>query len=247
MLKKSRKAFTLVELLIVLIVIGILAGLMMVSSGSATDKAQETRCVADRRSIKSAINIYRAEHGSYDGFGDKLKDMFDNYHGSDISGDVYIMNGICPSGGIYTVPITDDKIEVKCSVHGLEPKILQALTEKLSDKTSAFYKYFITNKKKVIDSGAVDIEPDSSLAGISYELKTLLQASGIDINALGSWKVVYEGDNKFTIYYSSEKITNDPAQKIKVTRLDSDGKVTSQTVGVKENKVGNHTYYIYDI
>lgn len=51
MREDARKAFTLVEMLIVIIVIGILAGLMMISSGSATDKAEETRCIADRRSI----------------------------------------------------------------------------------------------------------------------------------------------------------------------------------------------------
>ena len=38
-MKRKNKAFTLVELLIVIIIIGILAGMMMLSTGSATDKA----------------------------------------------------------------------------------------------------------------------------------------------------------------------------------------------------------------
>lgn len=45
MIKKYRKAkgFTLIELLIVIVIIGILAGMMMLSTGAATDRAQATK------------------------------------------------------------------------------------------------------------------------------------------------------------------------------------------------------------
>lgn len=52
MREDARKAFTLVEMLIVIIVIGILAGLMMISSGSATDKAEETACLNNRKILQ---------------------------------------------------------------------------------------------------------------------------------------------------------------------------------------------------
>ena len=65
MLKKKSKGFTLVELLIVIIIIGILAGMMMLSTGGATAKAEATKIVADMRNIKAAAIMYYADNGEW--------------------------------------------------------------------------------------------------------------------------------------------------------------------------------------
>ena len=85
MLKKKSKGFTLVELLIVIIIIGILAGMMMLSTGGATAKAEATKIVADLRNMKAAAVMVYADSGKWP---TELKSL-DKYLDQDVSEDHY--------------------------------------------------------------------------------------------------------------------------------------------------------------
>ena len=257
---RIRHGFTLVELLLVIIIIGAIAGMMMISAGSATDKTEETRCISDRRAIKSALGLYRAEHGSYGGYQNQITKMFDNLDVKNITGDT--MTDICPSHGMYTIISNDEKLEIYCSVHSqmetekIAKTTLILLNEALSDKTSDFYKYLLDGNGRstaAFDSEAVNIESGNGLAGMSNKLKNLLAARGMDVTTLKSWQVKYNKslDSKFSIYYSNTAINNNSDQKIEVTKLDSDGTLSKGTVSVKLNEIKKdgkviYSYYIYD-
>lgn len=61
----KRKGFTLVELLIVIVIIGILAGAMMMLMGSSTDKAEATKIISDLRVMKGGVLQYYADNSGY--------------------------------------------------------------------------------------------------------------------------------------------------------------------------------------
>jgi len=67
-MKRERRgtgAFTLVEVLVVLIIVGILAGALLVVSSAGAAKAKAVRVVEDMRSLKSAATLYFYDTGKW--------------------------------------------------------------------------------------------------------------------------------------------------------------------------------------
>jgi len=61
----KKKAFTLVELAVVLLVIGILAGLLLRNLGGFTASARDQRRIGDLRNVSAYITNYYARTGQY--------------------------------------------------------------------------------------------------------------------------------------------------------------------------------------
>ena len=61
----KRKGFTLIELLIVIAIIAILAGIVLVSTTSATKRARDSARVSDMDALNTAITLYYSDTGNY--------------------------------------------------------------------------------------------------------------------------------------------------------------------------------------
>ena len=240
MRKDARKAFTLVEMLIVIIVIGILAGLMMISSGSATDKAEETRCVADRRSIRSALNIYRAEHGAITSADIKtaleyvLKNNFDNTRGKVEYNNT--VTGICPSGGTYTIMNADDKITIICDFPGHEKLKYYTddeIKKMFSDlhKSQTYLSHYYDKNGNLIKTGTAG-SIDSNGIKIANELLIDMKTLFPDLDlSLYSWRIITWNDGNYNVYSTKDKFDNNTPSETVITAtkytFDEEGKYIS--------------------
>jgi general secretion pathway protein G len=58
------KGFTLVELLIVIVILGILATVTVFAVRGITDQGQTSACNADKKTMQTAVEAYYAQNGS---------------------------------------------------------------------------------------------------------------------------------------------------------------------------------------
>ena len=57
--------FTLIELLVVIVILGILAGVVVFAVGGVGDRGQESACVIDKRTLRTAAEAHFARHRDY--------------------------------------------------------------------------------------------------------------------------------------------------------------------------------------
>ncbi len=62
---KNKKAFTLVEVLIVISIIGLLASIILVGLGGFRAKGRDTRRIADLSSVRLGLEAYYSKMGEY--------------------------------------------------------------------------------------------------------------------------------------------------------------------------------------
>ena len=97
---KNRKGFTLAELVVVIAILGILAGLAIPRFIGATETARGARVIADLRTVESALSMYYAKNG--------------NFYDPATSTTLVTVDGLVKNGLLAAVPIPptgDMKIE----------------------------------------------------------------------------------------------------------------------------------------
>jgi prepilin-type N-terminal cleavage/methylation domain-containing protein len=62
---KNERGFTIMELLVVIVIIGVLAAIGVPAYKNMTDKAKATACEANRRTMKTGVMLYYVEQGEY--------------------------------------------------------------------------------------------------------------------------------------------------------------------------------------
>ncbi len=132
---KSKKGFTLVELMIVVVIMAILVAVAVPIYSAVTANAKKKTCIANMREIVAQLNNYAMSQGK--NLKGTITISSDGSKGSVESGDTVTDNGFgadgdfvkmfqtlpgCPAGGTYTVKMgagsgTEDgsvSVQIKC-------------------------------------------------------------------------------------------------------------------------------------
>lgn len=84
------KGFTIVELLIVIVVIGVLAAIVIVAYNGIQESARRNVKISDMKSVQRLVEAYNAQNGAYPATTNKLKA---NWHAVDVRTDDNCTNG----------------------------------------------------------------------------------------------------------------------------------------------------------
>lgn len=104
-----RKGFTLIEILIVMIILGVLAAVVTLSLTGAMGRGEATACQQEYLGIRTAVIMYYAEHDMTwpDESGDESGDLFDAWTGDPLAppADQMLVTG----GYLDDVPTSDEE------------------------------------------------------------------------------------------------------------------------------------------
>lgn len=107
---KNERGFTIMELLVVIVIIGVLAAIGVPAYNNMTTRARTTACQANQRMINTALGMYHIDkEGAVPTATSDLTDYLDN--ADDIK---------CPSGGTYSIstPAGGGASTITCSETG---------------------------------------------------------------------------------------------------------------------------------
>jgi len=80
--KSAMRGFTLIEIIVVVVIIGLLAAVIAPNIFSSVDDARTSKALSDLRAIESALNLYRLDNFSYPTTDQGIKALVEKPSGS---------------------------------------------------------------------------------------------------------------------------------------------------------------------
>ena len=112
---KKKSGFTLVEIMIVVLIIGILLAIAIPNFMKARETSRTNACVSNMKQIDAATQQWAM---------DQKKTGADTPVAADLAGGALYLRAMptCPSGGVYTIGSVDGTTTpLSCSIHGNLP------------------------------------------------------------------------------------------------------------------------------
>ena len=131
-----KKAFTLVELLITIVIISVLTALMYISFSGSDESAKRAACIGDRETMKEAFAINRFSDDS--DFKNTMENVIKDYskaHLDSVASDSAVCSGICQDGGKYAITRTPSGgLAILCSKSEHNEILVASATKGIWDK-----------------------------------------------------------------------------------------------------------------
>jgi type II secretion system protein G len=160
----QQKGFTIVELLIVIVVIGILAAIVIVAYQGVTARANDTSRIDSITKIRKGLELYKTINGTYPTATNSGTSSANGY----------------PGGGWEV-----SSIQGSTWLNKLLPYIQPIPTDPRNDSTYFFYYYFYINNTGMCGV----VAPNCYVLGVS-KLDTLngLDQAGVDTSGTDTWR-----------------------------------------------------------
>lgn len=242
-LKQKRCGFTLIELIVICVFMGLLAGYAFVNAGSKAEAAKINTCMANRTEIIASYAMYSISVSEPIEISEFLSD-------TTLLGKYMVGNPCCPAGGTFSArKENEERIVISCSKHtdyvGFKFNDL-ASGSQTGNQILGLNKVKEYFNKHVGDLSSLDSSANHLNKTVGQEAtKELEQLLGTSL-ADKSWRVVgFPGGDK-TVYMTDVDISKlKPGDKIEVIKYESKtGKTTrvNTTVGTKTE--GGITYNV---
>lgn len=266
----KKKAFTLVEILIVIVIIGILAAFAMPSLTGSTESAKEAACNGEMEKIKNAISL--EEFGTNADFAETVEKIMKEAPKAkkgQLGDDLAYYSGLCQDDGIYLITRGHMSAGVKCTVHGgsvaqipvSANNIIAELDRMTTTLNGVANKYF-SSRKPEFSNGAAETTLDKNGKNFAPDANSILEnLFGSDVN-LGTWRIEFTSKQSpygYNYFYTAADITkmnvgdtvNVSAVITKDFKVDNnkytEGTYTGQATVEKKTVEGKTVYYIKPI